>query len=305
MVSLVLVVTSFVVASLSYSEAFSQISPKNHVTHHVRCCPGNKIQRFAPELSSSDISYNFGKRSMSTALQMLPVHTGFFSISHAITGGVVAGSLHAIAGPDHLAALLPRCSGKRWYIAGKIGAFWGVGHGISATIVGLVAFFLKSRMSGQITNALTGVSSVMDFAVGLSLVGIGVIGLKEAFEWEAQLHEVRPKSLSAAANEVVGVKGKRNRSVIFNGLLHGFSWDGMPSLAPAIAVSSWRGNLTFLLSYAMGTIAAMAATTTLIGEGTRKASEVFERPNIPQQFSFVSSIIAIIIGCVWVYLAAM
>jgi len=29
-------------------------------------------------------------------------------------GGVFAGGLHSITGPDHLAALLPICIGKRW-----------------------------------------------------------------------------------------------------------------------------------------------------------------------------------------------
>jgi len=31
-------------------------------------------------------------------------------------------------GPDHLAALLPRCIGKRWYQAMRIGAVWGLGE---------------------------------------------------------------------------------------------------------------------------------------------------------------------------------
>ena len=82
-----------------------------------------------------------------------------------ISGGVLAGSLHTVTGacvagcgalapprasrytrrhltphrphsikstrrtgPDHLAALLPRCIGKRWYQAMRIGAVWGLGR---------------------------------------------------------------------------------------------------------------------------------------------------------------------------------
>lgn len=76
-----------------------------------------------------------------------------------ISGGVLAGSLHTVTGacasrccnsllapplltlflsianniwiltgPDHLAALLPRCIGKRWYQAMRIGAVWGLGE---------------------------------------------------------------------------------------------------------------------------------------------------------------------------------
>eukprot|EP00952_Eustigmatos_sp_NYUAD-ZCMA_P010120 41705-Eustigmatos_ZCMA.PRE.1 len=30
-----------------------------------------------------------------------------------------------------------------------------------------------------------------------------------------------------------------SRTVFFNGLLHGFSWDGTPTLAPALAFTNW------------------------------------------------------------------
>jgi ABC-type nickel/cobalt efflux system permease component RcnA len=178
-----------------------------------------------------------------------------------------------------------------------------MGHGISATILGVLAFALKNRIAKMdaAQAVLSGASSFMEIAVGGSLIFIGLMGMKEAKQWEAEI-EVEPKSLSAAAVDA-GVKENRNRSVIFNGVLHGFSWDGAPSLAPAIAVATWRGNITFLLSYALGTMATMAVTTTLIGEGTRKAGEVMNRPDIPQKISYVSSFIALIVGAIWCGLA--
>lgn len=72
-----------------------------------------------------------------------------------------------------------------------------------------------------------------------------------------------------------------------------------PSLAPALAVATWRGNLAFLLAYALGTIGVMTVATTVIGEGTRRAGEFFHRPDIPQKLSFFSSILAMVIGIVW------
>lgn len=53
------------------------------------------------------------------------------------TGGVLAGGLHAVSGPDHLAALLPRIMGQKWHNSMRIGATWGLGHGFSATVIGL------------------------------------------------------------------------------------------------------------------------------------------------------------------------
>jgi len=182
-----------------------------------------------------------------------------------------------------------------------------MGHGVSATIIGILAFALKNKlknnMSVGLSTFLSGLTHVTEIAVGLSLILIGIMGIREAREWEDEMMDGgQPQSLSAAAADS-GVKSAQKRAVIFNGLLHGFSWDGAPSLAPAIAVATWSGNLAFLSAYAFGTMSAMAIVTTLIGEGTRRAGEVFQRPDIPQKLSFFSSILAIAIGAIWCGLA--
>lgn len=214
------------------------------------------------------------------------------------------------SGPDHLAALLPRCCGQRWYRAGRVGALWGMGHGVSATILGVSAFFLKNTLGVGTKKWLAGASHVTEIAVGLSLILIGIMGIREAREWQEEIEyatAVQPQSLSAAAapvnNHPMGQRDTQKRAVVLNGLLHGFSWDGAPSLAPAVAVATWSGNLAFLSAYAAGTMAAMAIATTLIGEGTRKAGQFMNRPDLPQKLSLVSSFVAIAIGSIWCGLA--
>jgi hypothetical protein len=219
-------------------------------------------------------------------------------------------------GPDHLAALLPRCCGQRWYRAGRVGALWGLGHGVSATLLGIAAFAVKRTVRHSALGAssrlplpwlLSGAfSHAMEVAVGLSLVLIGVMGIKEAREWKEELGDLTTsgpplQSLSAAAVVVsdTGLKTTESRAIVLNGLLHGFSWDGAPSLAPALALATWGGNLAFLTAYAIGTMTTMALVTTLVGEGTRRAGQVFQRPDIPQKLSLASSVLAIVIGVVW------
>lgn len=266
--------------------------------------PTSPSRAFGTDLRMSAVGAGMASASSVAPAAAAAAAAGVGALAGAISGGLFAGGLHAIAGPDHLAALLPRCCGQRWYRAGRIGALWGMGHGVSATILGVIAFALKSRMSklGPFARVVRGASSFMEIAVGVSLVLIGLLGIKEAREWEAEIGGGSAQSLSAAAAED-GIKVTQKRAVVFNGVLHGFSWDGAPSLAPAIAVATWRGNIAFLLAYALGTMCAMAITTTLIGEGTRQAGEILHRPDIPQKLSFVSSIIAIGVGLFWCGLA--
>jgi hypothetical protein len=219
-----------------------------------------------------------------------------------------------------LAALLPRCCGQTWWRAGTVGAVWGLGHGVSAVTIGTVAFMAKQRSAAA--KSLLAINSVTELAVGASLIIIGLLGFKEAREWttesidddgegpnqqqQQQLTNQKNKSLSAAAvttannEELPSPPVLRLRAILLNGLLHGFSWDGAPSLAPALAVATWSGNVAFLGAYATGTMVTMALVTMLIGEGTRRAGRVF--PNIPRRLSFGSSIVAIAIGIVWCYL---
>ena len=261
------------------------------------------------------------------------------ALTATITGGIFAGSLHAIAGPDHLAALIPRCCGLPWYRAIRVGAVWGLGHGVSATILGICGYLFKKgiRFSGVIGgpngnsfDLLHHAGSFMELAIGISLIVIGLLGIKEAREWESPddvpiscdiLEEsddgksmvksstTTPQSLSAAvtppySSAAMAVNpNPAKRAVLFNGILHGFSWDGAPSLAPAVAISTLRGSLTFLLSYAMGTMAAMALATTIIGEGTRRAAGKLDRPDLPRDLSLGSSFLALIVGVVWCFLA--
>lgn len=148
--------------------------------------------------------------------------------------------------------------------------------------------------------------SFMELAIGVSLIVIGLFGIKEAREWEPpeDACEVLNDDGTVSPAESMAVNpNPRKRAVLFNGILHGFSWDGAPSLAPAVAIATWRGSLTFLLSYALGTMAAMTMATMIIGEGTRRAAGKMNRPDLPRDLSVASSFLALIVGVVWCGLA--
>ena len=170
----------------------------------------------------------------------------------------------------------------------------------------MVGFALKRGVSffgfggnGRNFDMLHHAGSFMELAIGVSLIVIGLIGVKEAREWNADDVALE----AAVAEEGASSPSTAKTAVLFNGILHGFSWDGAASLAPAVAIASWRGSLTFLVSYALGTMAAMTLATTVIGEGTRRASKKLDRPDLPRDLSVGSSFLALLVGVVWCVLA--
>lgn len=106
-----------------------------------------------------------------------------------------------------------------------------------------------------------------EVAVGVSLIAIGALGIKEAKAWEST-----PGALSSAANTQQQTSGN-NKAIMLNGVLHGFSWDGTPSLAPALALPSSAAVAAFLAAYCIGTMMAMSVVTTIIGEGSLRVGE--------------------------------
>lgn len=168
-----------------------------------------------------------------------------------------------------------------------MGTLWGVGHGLSITVLGAAAFFLKGKLSKQF-SILEKASNVVGSIAGISLVLIGLLGIKESLD---SSHEEAQASQQTAL------------AVLINGLLHGFSWDGLPSLAPAIAMPSWHGALAFLLSYSVGTVVAMATSAATVGALTSRLSQLSERPDLAKKLSYYSSVLAVAIGVFWIFQA--
>jgi hypothetical protein len=59
--------------------------------------------------------------------------------------GLIAGGLHTLTGPDHLAALAPLCIGRSRLQSFSVGALWGCGHDAGQILFGLIFLSLKDR----------------------------------------------------------------------------------------------------------------------------------------------------------------
>ncbi len=208
----------------------------------------------------------------------------------------------------------------------RVGAVWGLGHDISTSMIVLAAYFFKDRLQGGLLQAsfVEHLNSWPGGLIGLSLIAIGAMGLRESFAEDAPSHSGEGlqvdsdkdgkgnccpvTSSSDESSSIVGGGMTASRTtgglktIFLNGLLHGFNLDGVvPSLMPALACTGWNGVCRYLFAYCSGTILSMSAATVVIGEGSTRISRAFGSPNFARKLSMVSSVLAIVIGFVFIH----
>lgn len=149
--------------------------------------------------------------------------------------GFAAGSLHVLAGPDHLAAVAPLAcptdepAPRAW----RTGLRWGVGHSLGVAAVGLAALLLRDLLP------LEALSHWSERAVGVVLVGIGTWGLFR---------------LAGRAKPA----GERAHAALSIGVLHGFAGSShLFGVLPALAFESRAHGVVWLSAFAAGTVLAM------------------------------------------------
>jgi hypothetical protein len=127
-------------------------------------------------------------------------------------------------------------------------------------------------------------------AVGLSLLAIGVLGIRE----------VRTMSTDELTKDARKLQRLSLFAVFANGFFHGFSWDSAPSLAPVFAMESWHEVGEFLCAYSLGTVMCMSIVTAVLGEATVHMAHSLRRPDVPKRLAWLTSLIAIAAGTAWI-----
>ena len=219
--------------------------------------------------------------------------------ANVLGGGTLSGGLHALSGPDHLAALLPFILGHKWYRAAFFGCVWGLGHGLTASMLGVLGFHVKDSLLGY--KLLPQLTNLADYAVGVTLIIIGIMGIHEARQMDAcdssskiadeseerlvngDIETIRPfqhEETESIQYDKTGRGYSYSRSfaipltIFANGCFLGMSWDGLPSLAPALALYSWKLLFVFLTAYCLGTVCTIGIASGFIGESTKWLSTV-------------------------------
>ncbi|MEM7679165.1 MAG: hydantoin utilization protein A [Myxococcota bacterium] len=190
----------------------------------------------------------------------------------AVATGLLAGGVHVVSGPDHMAAVLPFAvdAPKR---ALRLGLLWGVGHGVGVLVLG--ALFVVLRQVVDVEQ----ISHVAEGLVGVLLVVLGLWALHRSRLVVVHHHphahgEEAPAPADHHAHPhvhfndpTVGRDGHieegrhrfHHHSTVGFGFIHGLAGAGHLVVAsPVIALGAWGAGV-YLISYLVGGMGAMTA----------------------------------------------
>jgi ABC-type nickel/cobalt efflux system permease component RcnA len=193
--------------------------------------------------------------------------------------GLVAGAVHALSGPDHLAAVTPLTLSNRQRAA-LIGILWGLGHAAGVAVIGAVVFLLRGLLNLELLSAWS------EKAVGLMLIAVGLWGLRRAFtqwvhthehehgsETHAHIHFHRPHQKGQSAGH------KHSHVSLGMGLLHGVAGTShLFGILPALALPSQSAAIGYLCGYGLGNLIAMGGFAWLVGFASGRMSHWGTRP---------------------------
>jgi putative Mn2+ efflux pump MntP len=216
----------------------------------------------------------------------------------ALGTGLIAGSLHVVSGPDHLAALAPIAVRDRVQ-AMRVGATWGLGHGLGVCALGGLGLAFR-----QVVD-ITELSHWSEFIVGLLLIGIGIWAIRRATRMEVHAHrhshggdEHVHLHLHVDEHEHGQAHAHRAHShaALGVGFVHGAAGAGhLFGVVPALALPT-PDAAVYILAYLISAVCSMALFGGLLGHIAERSGTRWMR-----RLMVGSGAAALAIGVVWTW----
>lgn len=165
--------------------------------------------------------------------------------------GLLAGLVHALSGPDHLAAVAPLVVEERrrgW----STGLLWGLGHSVGVWAVGLLAIALRGLLP------VDRLSSFSERLVGAVLIGVGLWGLRRVWLARSRTNLETPHHHPLPA--------RHSLAALWIGTLHGLAGSShLLGVLPALALPTAAASIAYVAAFGLGSIAAMVAFSSALG----------------------------------------
>lgn len=184
-----------------------------------------------------------------------------------LLSGFLAGSIHILTGADHLAAIAPLAI-KQHRQSWLLGAHWGMGHASGVGVAFVIVLLLRGIFN------VGAFSSWGDRIVGVTLIGIGVWGIRAALKEKIHSHShehdgfnhehihfhAHPVDHEHSAEHV------HKHAAFGVGILHGMSGTShYVGMLPALALPSQSSAIAYVGAFGGGTVCAMAVFALVLG----------------------------------------
>ena len=218
-------------------------------------------------------------------------------MSSLFATALLLGAAHSFA-PDHLAAIGVFVSRRpQWRRALAIGARWGIGHSMIILIVGGALILTGWRFPDEI-------APMVERAVGLTLIAIGIAALVRALRLHGHRHEhdgvghwhLHSHRRSEAHDHI-------HHAALGMGMLHGLAGTGALVIAlPLAATESAPVALGYLLAFGVGTILALATFGLIAGWAVRGGGH--RSPALARATASGAALASVLVGVWWVVAAS-
>lgn len=218
--------------------------------------------------------------------------------------GLLAGSAHIFAGPDHLAAVAPLATTQKrrqWLL----GLLWGAGHSGGVWLLAVLALLLRSTLPIDI------ISHWSERLVGVVLILVGLWGIRRLIGTRVHAHVHRHDDEDAEHVHLhVHADGiddahphthEHTHSALGVGLLHGLAGTShMLGILPAVAFAKLLESVGYVIGFGLGSMLGM----TLFTWGLGSLANAFERrgTRIYRTLAGASCAAAIVVGVTWLVL---
>jgi len=241
-----------------------------------------------------------------------------------VLAGLLAGGVHVVSGPDHLAAVAPYAVRRRWrhWVPG---ALWGAGHVLGVSVIAVLAWAIREMLP------LEAITAHSEMLVGVVLIAIGLWTVRTALRTRVHVHTHvhdgerhshihvhkhtahDPHAAQGVAHAATGALGavadasistppmpkhRHSHAPFWVGGLHGLAGSShLLGVLPALAFPTQTGTVMYLTGYAAGTIGSMVLFSVTLGWATQRLGS--QRPGIHSLMTAVAGGIAILVGVFW------
>lgn len=214
--------------------------------------------------------------------------------------GILAGSVHVISGPDHLAAVAPLAVSDRRR-AWTAGVRWGLGHTLGVGLIAVVALLLRDALP------IDRISAWSERLVGAVLIAIGLWALRVATRKRVHAHPHEHDGVlhthvhvhAPGAGHGTGHAHSHAHAAFGVGALHGLAGSShLLGVIPALALPSNAAAAAYLAGYGLGSIAAMGTFAVAVGSFADRIGGTDGRTF--RRLLGTAGSVAIVVGLVWI-----